>query len=915
MTGTTGFLGTEIVSEIMQTTDAVVYGLVRAASYSEAVTVLLNLWYRRSELKDNIGSRIIPVTGDIAETNLGMSNADRKRLIHSTDYIIHTAALTGINHCREQFWNVNVTGTKNVLNFAEEIQSDHTLKLFAYISTAYTAGKRKGLIKEDFPVNSGFSSFYEESKFEGELLAIKAMKRFPVSIFRPGQIVGDSRTGYVKSFNTLYYPLKLYLKGQINTFPIRKSMRINMIPVDYAARAVVRITLSGGAEGKIFHLTAPHSVQPTAEELICTVRKWAEKNLNIRLKKPLFLSVPFLEKIGAHYNLSKHKRFKKNTFANMVSLAPYFSENKIFDIANTESFMGEYSLDLSSYLPKLLNYAADRSFLNDNGRTVFEQIMFFFNRRNAPVKYYDVTAEGIAERNASYVSEQIKLTLKALQALGIGLGSKVAVSGINSVSYFALDTAIGLSGAVSVPLYYTTPADELDELLEKSKVQYFFVGDIRILSHISQMKFKGSIISFAENAALSYDSRLISWEQFLSLGKDRSIIPVKVSYNDRATLRYTSGTTGSSKAVTFTHAQLRWMAETMASLLSFKSRTKPAVYLSFLPMSHVVEGILGAYTPYYLGSPVSLYFLNDFNRLAEILPKVRPTIFFSVPRFYEKLWDRLAETGFGKLYISAENPLIKSTLGHIIKKILLKKAGLDRCSQLIVGSAPVSQKLLENFRELGIEIHNAYGLTEAPLITLNRQGENDISTVGTPLPETNVIFADDGEIMVSGPQVAGEYDGGNSAFLHTGDLGDFTEKGHLQIIGRKKEILINSYGKNINLQKVETLLRDIPEISEAVLIGEKKPYCTALLWQENNSVLDEKTLSAAVRAVNEKLSHPEQIKRYALMADPLKISSGELTPNLKIRRNNIAEIHKQTIDGLYAAKAISAGRVIFIGVL
>lgn len=243
----------------MQTTDAVVCGLVRAASYTEAVTALLNLWYRRPELKDNIGSRIIPVTGDIAETNLGMSNADRERLIYSTDYIIHTAALTDINHSREQFWNVNVTGTKNVLNFAEEIQSDHTLKLFAYISTAYTAGRRKGLIKEDFPVNSGFSSFYEESKFEGELLALKAMKRFPVSIFRPGQIVGDSRTGYVKSFNTLYYPLKLYLKGQINIFPIRKSMRINMIPVDYAARAVVRITLSDGAEGKIFHLTAPHS--------------------------------------------------------------------------------------------------------------------------------------------------------------------------------------------------------------------------------------------------------------------------------------------------------------------------------------------------------------------------------------------------------------------------------------------------------------------------------------------------------------------------------------------------------------------------------------------------------------------------------------------------------------------------------
>jgi len=607
----------------------------------------------------------------------------------------------------------------------------------------------------------------------------------------------------------------------------------------------------------------------------------------------------------------------------MLSLAPYFTENKTYDTTNTERFMGTCQPGWREYLPNLLAYATSRNFLDHNSRTAFEQVQFCLNRKHTSISYYDVTNDGIRESTASSVSARIEETRKALQALGIGVGSRVAISGINSVTYFILDVAIGLSGATSVPLYYTTPANELDELLQKSGAQWFFIGDIRILSHVSQMNFSGTMISFTENAALPEDERLMSWEQFLSNGKKTPASSDKdpagrmdISYQDIATLRYTSGTTGNSKEVAFAHGQLRWMAETMASLLSFKSRTKEAVYLSFLPLSHVVEGILGSYTPYYLGAPASLYFLNDFDKLAETLPKVRPTIFFSIPRFYEKIWGQLAKNRPGSIYISSENAVLKRLLRPILRKSLLKKAGLDRCDQLIVGSAPVSQKLLTDFRELGIEIHDAYGLTEAPLITLNRLGANDITTVGPPLPETSVTLADDGEILVSGPQVAIHYDGRKDDCLHTGDLGAITPNGHLQIIGRKKEILINAYGKNINLQKVENLLKDIPGISEAMLVGEQKPYCVALLWPEDiPSAPDEKELTAAVLAANEQLSHPEQIKRYALMSVPLKISTGELTPNLKLRRSQIAGLHQLSIDALYAPKAAAVGDVLFIGVL
>ncbi|MCC8067570.1 MAG: SDR family oxidoreductase, partial [Clostridiales bacterium] len=759
ITGITGFLGTEIISEIMRTTEDTVFGLIRAGSRKEAVTRLGALWYQRPELTDQLGSRIIPVPGDITKADLGLSDTEQERLIQDTDYIIHTAAVIGIRHSRQQFWDVNVTGTEHVLNFARRIQSVRPLRRFSYVSTAYVAGSRSGRIMEDSLVNAGFSSLYEQSKFEGESLVRQAMDQLPVSVFRPGQIVGDSKTGQVKNFNTLYYPLKLYLKQQMRVFPIKGSMHVNMVPVDYVAEAIVRITGKEKAAGKTFHLTAPSSMQPTVAELVGAVREWAKEALSLNLNQPLFLPVPFLDRIGASRNASENAPAKKTVLTNMLSLAPYFTEDKTFDTTNTERFMGTYNLDWQDYLPRLLAYAADKNFLDHNSRTVYEQVRFCLKRQRTPVTYYDITADGIRESSASAVDGQIEEVLKSLQAMGIGPGSRVAISGINSVTYFILDIAIGLSGATSVPLYYTMPANELDELLQKSGADCFFIGDIRILAHVSQMTFSKKIISFTKNVPLPEDSRLISWEQFLSMGKTHDITPVMVSYQDIATIRYTSGTTGNSKEVSFTHGQLRWMAETMASLLSFKSRSKSATYLSFLPLSHVVEGILGMYTPYYLGASASLYFLNDFDRLAETLPKVRPTIFFSIPRFYEKIWDQLVKNKLGALYISSENALLKRILRPILKKSLLKKAGLDQCDQLIVGSAPVSQKLLDDFRELGIEIHNAYGLTEAPLITLNRLGSNDITTVGPPLPETSGPLAEDGEILVHGPQVSLIYGG------------------------------------------------------------------------------------------------------------------------------------------------------------
>lgn len=375
---------------------------------------------------------------------------------------------------------------------------------------------------------------------------------------------------------------------------------------------------------------------------------------------------------------------------------------------------------------------------------------------------------------------------------------------------------------------------------------------------------------------------------------------------DLATIRYTSGTTGEPKGVMFNTGQLAWMGQVMTALLPWKQKQHEMRYLSFLPLSHVVEGILASNAPYYVHCPVKYYYLNDFNRLTEVLPAVRPNVFFSVPRFYEKLWQQIEENPAGKRWLAMPEGPRKKVLGRLIKRAVLKKSGLDQCSQLIVGSAPISRNLLLGLRALGIEVYNAYGQTEAPLITINRPGDNIIPSIGTPLPDTRVTVQEDGELIVEGPQVCLGYYGLETetirnGVLKTGDLGTIDETGHIFLTGRKKEMIITSYGKNINCAKIEGLLKDIPGVSEAVLIGENRPYCTALLWPEETAgkTAGPAALSAAIEKMNQGLSHPEQIRKWTLLKTPLSIQKGELTPNLKVRRAAVEEHYRDVIEKMY----------------
>ncbi|MBR6196095.1 MAG: AMP-binding protein [Bacteroidaceae bacterium] len=886
ITGSTGLLGTEIVHRLLSTTDCTIRVLVRAASTADATYRLQSLWWEDKVLSAEIGKRVLPVTGDITHDRLGMSDADYSCVLADTSYIIHNAAEVGIQKSMDELRTMNIEGTRNMILMADKMPQ---LKRFVYISTAYVAGRSRGRIMENAPLPSRFNSHYEQSKAEAERMVRETT--LPITICRPGMIVGNSQTGRTINFNTIYYVLKQMLQGKMKFLPVSRSQTVNVAPVDYVARLVVELSMNKQAVGRTFHLTAPYDKLPTVGELVSEVRKWAKENLQIDVPDPVCVPVPLMRTIGRGRNAGKGEK-RRNILSNLVALMPYFLDDHQFDRTNTDELTGSYDLDWREYLPVLLSFACRHNFMRLTDKTIFEQAMVRRASRHYPVSYYNISAQGIEEISGRKMNALVNRFVGQLRALGVQTGNTVALSGINCTENAAIDNAIGLVGAVSVPIYYTTPAEEIALLLQKSGARWFFVGDERIKSNLWLVPKDVQIIYFGPLATGKFD---------IIVEKSSVQTTTHVSPFNLATIRYTSGTTGEPKGVMFSFHQLKWMGEVLTNLLSWRGRNSEMRYLSFLPMSHVVEGILAAYAPYCMLCKSKIYYLNDFQMLTKALPKVRPTVFFSVPRFYEKLWEQIEHNPLGAKYLSMKEGSAKKRIGCILRYVVLRKAGLDKCGQLLVGSAPISEELLLRFRALGIEIHNAYGQTEAPLITLNRIGDNVISSIGTPLPDTTVKVNPDGELIVRGPQVAmGYYKMEDDTFkdgeLRTGDLGHIDENGHVYIGGRKKDMLITSYGKNINCTKIEQRLTDISCVDQAVLVGEQRPYCTALLWTVGKT----DQLQQEIERMNDTLSHPEQVRRWRIIDVPLSIKNGELTPNLKVKRNVVLEHYKQVIDEMYA---------------
>jgi len=884
LTGGTGFLGTEVAARLLARADLEIVSLVPAITDADAVAASVRAWWYQPDLRSALGTRIRAVAGDVTKPRLGLDPRTDADLCDRVTHIVHSAADLRVEASVEDLRGTNVDGVAHVLEFARSVRG---LRRLVHVSTAYVAGGRTGTVGEDDLTDAfGFKSPYEQTKYEAECLVRAASSELPVSIVRPAMIVGDSRTGDIKTFNTFYAPLRLLLSGKLRIIPASHGLRVNIVPVDYVADAIVRLAFEPAAEGLTFHLTTPTDQLPTAEEVVAVARRWARDRLGIRLHPPLFVPIG----LGSRGRTGR-------------VLAPYFRERRRFLRDHTDALLGRSVPDWHAYLPILLDHAVTHGFLHRSDRTVHEQGLFRLASRHRPVRFTDVDADGaVTVRPATEVRAEISSAAGALRAMGVGPGTRVAIAGSNSTRYLVVDVAIGLVGGVSVPLYPTTPPEELDDVLRRSRAEVLFVGASTVMERLDELSTKVPVVSFCRDEPPA-GRDVIEWTAFLARGEGTTVPEsASVGPDDLATIRYTSGTTGPPKGVAFTHAQLRWMAEAMASLVPWTIRTRPVRYLSFLPMNHVVEGLLGAYSAYNLPAPVEVTFLEDFRRVASTLPTVRPTVFFSVPRLYQKVWEELGRSAIGVQYQRQREGLLRRALRPAVRRMVLRRAGLDRCAQLIAGSAPVDDQLLLSFRQLGVEIHNAYGLTEAPLVALNRLGRNRIGTVGEPLPETVIRIAGNGEVLVRGPQVTAGYldedeQPVRDGWLSTGDLGHFTEDGWLVLDGRKKDLLKTAYGKYLQPSKIEAMLRRIPGVTEAMVVGEGRSFCAALLWVEGTC--DAAVIDAAVMDANRRLSHPEQVKRWAVLPNDLSIEGGDLTANLKLKRHPVEARFRGVIDSLY----------------
>jgi long-chain acyl-CoA synthetase len=887
LTGGTGFLGTEVATRLLERDALEIVSIVLADTDAEAVHASNRAWWYEPHLRAELGARIHAIAGDVAEPRLGLDPSTYADLCERVTHVVHCAADLRVDATVEELRATNVDGVANIIDFA---RSAHRLERLVHVSTAYVAGGRTGTVSEDDLTNAfGFGSPYEQTKYEAERLVRVGASELPVTIVRPSMIVGDSRTGDVKTFNTFYAPLRLFLSGKLRIVPARRDLRVNIVPVDYVADAIVSLMFDPRTARMTFHLTTPTDELPTAGDVLAFAHRWAGKHLGVRLRSPVFLPIG-LRGGGRTVRLLK----------------PYFRERRRFRRDHTDEVLGPTVPGWSDYLPTLLEHATAHGFLHRSDRTVHEQVLFRLASRRLPVRFVDVDAHGgRTVRSSSEVRREIEAAVVAFRAMGVEPGTRVAIVGSNSTRYLVVDVAVGLVGGVSVPLYATTPPEDLDDVLRRSRSKILFVGAPSVMDRVDELSTRLPIVSFC-HVDPPVGREVIPWRSFLQTGLANGDVEVPaaapVGPDDLATIRYTSGTTGPPKGVAFTHAQLRWMAETMASLVPWGIRTGPNRYLSFLPMSHVVEGILGTYSPYDLPAPVEVTFLEDFRRVAATLPAVRPTVFFSVPRLYQKVWEGVGRSRIGTRYQRVRAGPLRRILRPALRRAILRRAGLDRCAQLLVGSAAVDEQLLRSFHELGVEIHEAYGLTEAPLVALNRLGRNRIGTVGELLPETQVRVADDGELEVRGPQVmAGYVDEDEQPFrdgwLQTGDLGHVTADGRVVIDGRKKDLLKTAYGKYLQPSKIEAMLRRIPGVSEAMVVGEGRPFCAALLWVEG--VDGATAVDAAVTEMNRRLSHPEQVKRWTALPNDLSIEGGELTGNLKLRRHEVEARFHAEIERLY----------------
>jgi long-chain acyl-CoA synthetase len=549
---------------------------------------------------------------------------------------------------------------------------------------------------------------------------------------------------------------------------------------------------------------------------------------------------------------------------------------------------------------------------------------------------------------------------QGLAALGVEPGDRVALVSENRPEWAVADLAIMGAGAVTVPAYVTNTVEDHRHILGNSGARVAIVSTAVLAKHLipaaELVPSVRSVIAIEPPDTLPSAVAVHRWDDLLSQNSgDAGAVERRIatlSPDDTACLIYTSGTGGVPKGVMLSHRNIIGNCRGAYRLLE-KLGLGDEVFLSFLPLSHSYEHTAGLMFPISIGAQI--YFAEGAETLASNLLEVRPTIMTAVPRLYETLHQRIRsgiqrERGMKRRLfeqavaigrkrlagqaLSVGERLLDPTLEKLVRHKVRARFG-GRLKAMVSGGAPLNPDIGSFFLALGVTLLQGYGQTEAaPVVCCNPPDKIRIDTVGPPLDGVAVRIADDGEILIAGDNVMKGYWNDPEAtartlaggWLHTGDIGRLDPDGYLRITDRKRDFIKNSGGDMIAPARVEGALTLAPEIAQAMVTGDRRPYLVAVIvpdpdfaaaYARDHAVPGgletlardpgfHKALGDAVARVNRDLPPVERIRRFIVATEPFSLANAQLTPTLKIRRHAIREAYQGAFDALYEGKGMAA---------
>ena len=579
--------------------------------------------------------------------------------------------------------------------------------------------------------------------------------------------------------------------------------------------------------------------------------------------------------------------------------------------------------------------------------------------------YYKKNDEWIGIKGSD-VKSTVRNIASGLRSIDISLGDNVAIVSTNSPRWAMADYGIICNGSATVTVYPTLLPAQIEYILSNSDSKAVFVENKEQLEKINEIKSGLDSLKHIIVMDDSLDEKIdgvSNFIDFLDKGLEYekenkfslTAISSEIKENDLLTIIYTSGTTGNPKGVMLTHKNLISNVLATINMADLKS-TDNHTFLSFLPLSHVLERMTGHFTGFALGSTV--YYAESIETVADNLGEANPSIVVSVPRLFEKMYNKINDglktapslrrkifkwaykigketadvrdkttlTGLMKMKFNLANKLVYS-------KVRTKLGGKIRF--FVSGGAPLSKEVAEFFSYLNITILEGYGLTEtSPVLTSNTEKELRFGTVGKPIFNVEIKIAEDGEILAKGPNIMKGYYKNDEAtqksidengWFYTGDIGEFDADGFLKITDRKKSLIVTSGGKNIAPAPLENALITSVYVEQVVAIGDKRNFITALVTP-NFEALENylKTKGHEGLTAQEMVDHSdtielfsleiesrmlpfakyEKIKKFTVCDRLFELERGEITPSLKIKRKVVAENFKDTIEAMYTSSEL-----------